>query len=159
MLRSRREATRIPEEVLRAALKYVEEVRERYGDRLKLAILYGSYARGDYTPSSDVDLLIVAENIPKTYWDRWSLAYDIVENHPLDPHIYTPEEFKDMVKQGRMTALDALTEGIVIHAEPTYRQEVDDILKETLKQRVKYKNMWMPKHYLPKIRENTVAKS
>ena len=149
---------KLDEGVIKAVKHHVEQVIK---PKLKphLVILYGSFAKGEQHPGSDVDLLIVAENIPKTYWDRWSLAYDIVENHPLDPHIYTPEEFKDMVKQGRMTALDALTEGIVIHAEPTYRQEVDDILKETLKQRVKYKNMWMPKHYLPKIRENTVAKS
>jgi len=31
---------------------------------LKLIILYGSYARGDYTNESDIDLLIIADKIP-----------------------------------------------------------------------------------------------
>ena len=30
-----------------------------YGDRLKAVILFGSYARGDYDESSDVDVMIV----------------------------------------------------------------------------------------------------
>lgn len=41
----------------------VDELRrrlaERYGARLRRLILYGSHARGDATPTSDVDLLVV----------------------------------------------------------------------------------------------------
>lgn len=33
-----------------------------YGDSLKEVILYGSYARGDYTEESDIDLLIVLKD-------------------------------------------------------------------------------------------------
>lgn len=119
-----------------------------------LVILYGSFARGDYTNGSDIDLLIVAENLPGNYWDRWSLAYDVIEGFPLDPHIYTPNEFKTMLMDGRMTALDALTEGITIYAEQNYRREINELLMEALKRRVKYKGMWIPTHYLPKLAES-----
>lgn len=30
-------------------------------------ILFGSYARGDYTPRSDIDLLVLKRNIPSTF--------------------------------------------------------------------------------------------
>ncbi len=35
---------------------YPAEIQKIYGLHLKSAILYGSYARGDYTPESDVDI-------------------------------------------------------------------------------------------------------
>lgn len=41
----------------------VEELRERlealYGDRLERVLLFGSQARGDATPESDIDVLVV----------------------------------------------------------------------------------------------------
>ena len=121
-----------------------------------LVILYGSFARGDYTSGSDIDLLIVADNIPTNYWDRWSLAYEVIEGFPTDPHIYTPEEFRTMLIDGRMTPLDALTEGIKIYAEPKYMQEINMLLSETLKRRIKHKGMWVTKEHLQKLskREN-----
>jgi len=118
-----------------------------------LIIIYGSFARGDYTGGSDIDLLIIAENIPDNYWDRWSLAYEVIEGFPLDPHIYTPEEFMEMVADGRMTALDALTEGITIHANAEYQRKISELLSKTLKRRVKYKGMWMPIQYMQKLSE------
>jgi predicted nucleotidyltransferase len=33
-----------------------------YGDQLRAVYLYGSYARGDYHKSSDLDVMIVLEN-------------------------------------------------------------------------------------------------
>jgi len=38
-----------------------------YGDRLKFVVLFGSYARGDYDESSDVDVMIVLVSFP-SYW-------------------------------------------------------------------------------------------
>ena len=38
-----------------------EALASRYGERLKGLYLYGSYARGDFTADSDVDLLIALE--------------------------------------------------------------------------------------------------
>ncbi len=45
--------------------KVLEELKTRlrqtYGDRLKKVILYGSWARGDATEDSDIDLIVVLE--------------------------------------------------------------------------------------------------
>ena len=40
--------SRILDEILK---KYVEDVREIYGENLRTIILYGSYARGDFNGS------------------------------------------------------------------------------------------------------------
>lgn len=53
--------TSIPSSI-RDVLGWVSQsVRELYGPRLKHLILFGSYARGDARPDSDVDLLVVLE--------------------------------------------------------------------------------------------------
>lgn len=39
--------------------QYVEEIKRIYGINLQKVILYGSYARGDYTQDSDIDIMIL----------------------------------------------------------------------------------------------------
>lgn len=49
-------------QVLNGILKrYVDDVHDLYGNRLKAVILYGSYARGDFRPDSDIDIMILVD--------------------------------------------------------------------------------------------------
>ena len=41
--------------------KYIAEVRKIYGNHLRKIILYGSYARGDFRPDSDIDIMILLD--------------------------------------------------------------------------------------------------
>lgn len=54
--------------------KYVREmaaaVQRLYGPRLVSLVLYGSVARGDHRPDSDVDVLIVAGDLPRGWGAR-----------------------------------------------------------------------------------------
>ena len=45
--------------------KFVKEVQKLLGERLKKIILYGSYARGDYDKSSDIDIMILTDLSPE----------------------------------------------------------------------------------------------
>ncbi len=50
----------IPDEKARAVVAELKQrLRELYGDRLVSVILYGSRARGDHGPDSDVDVAVV----------------------------------------------------------------------------------------------------
>ncbi len=40
---------------------YLNEIQKIYGFHLKSVILYGSYARGDFTSDSDVDIMILVD--------------------------------------------------------------------------------------------------
>ena len=45
--------------------EYVEQLKADLGDALVSAVLFGSVARGDATPYSDIDLFIVIHDLPK----------------------------------------------------------------------------------------------
>ena len=51
----------MPKSLDRILESYVNDVHTLYGDQLKAVILYGSYARGDAEPNSDVDIMILVE--------------------------------------------------------------------------------------------------
>ena len=61
----------------KAEKEAIEEVKnrlvEKYGDRLLLLKLYGSKARGDSHPDSDIDLLIVVDK------DGWEMSERIFD--------------------------------------------------------------------------------
>ena len=40
-----------------------------YGDKLVKAVLYGSYARGDYDEESDIDIVGIIKKKSQYYWD------------------------------------------------------------------------------------------
>lgn len=45
-----------------------------YGARLVRVVLFGSYARGDATPDSDVDVLVVLRGVADPYAEAWTVA-------------------------------------------------------------------------------------
>lgn len=80
--------------------QYVEEVRKIYGTRLQSVILYGSYARGDFRPDSDIDIMILVDlsdmDIEKYHNQlSWS-TYDFNESYDTDirPIAKSDEHFK-----------------------------------------------------------------
>lgn len=49
----------IPNKTQQAIKEFVARINEILGQNIKKVILYGSYARGDYNNSSDVDIMIL----------------------------------------------------------------------------------------------------
>jgi predicted nucleotidyltransferase len=62
-------------------VSYIEQVKKIYGNHLEKIILYGSYARGDATSSSDIDIMILVDLDDleiKKYADELSdMTYDM----------------------------------------------------------------------------------
>lgn len=56
--------------------RYATQVQAALGDRLVSIVLFGSVARGDASPSSDIDLLIIAEDLPRGHFARKRLLED-----------------------------------------------------------------------------------
>ena len=68
--------------------QYTKEIKKIYGDHLKSVILYGSYARGDYTNDSDVDIMILLDlddmEIKQFRHELSSATYDFNLEHDID---------------------------------------------------------------------------
>jgi predicted nucleotidyltransferase len=54
-----------------------------YGDQFKEAYLFGSYARGDYTPESDIDVLIILSDFEK-YGAELKRTSELIGNLSLE---------------------------------------------------------------------------
>ena len=64
------------------------QANKMFGNRMKKIILYGSYARGDFNKSSDIDIMILTDLTDEEiieYGEKiWDFAYDIqLENDVL----------------------------------------------------------------------------
>jgi predicted nucleotidyltransferase len=66
------------------------ELRGLYGDRLKQVLLFGSWARGDAHPESDIDLLVVLDRIERRSEERERMS-DILWKHSLANHTVVTE--------------------------------------------------------------------
>ncbi len=55
---------------------FVRELKKQYGKKLVQVVIYGSYARGEATSDSDMDVLVVLKE-PFDYWKEWKRISDI----------------------------------------------------------------------------------
>lgn len=82
---------------------YVEQIKDVYGSHLRQVILYGSYARGDYSKDSDVDIMIlldISDMEIKAYFDKLTdMTFDFNMNYDIDikPIAKNEEHFKKWV--------------------------------------------------------------
>ena len=66
--------------------------------KIRLALLYGSFARGEENGESDIDLLIVTEGKPTDYYlDVGELEKRF--RREINPTIYPPAEFKEKLNE------------------------------------------------------------
>ena len=76
--------------------QYTEEIKKIYGSHLRQVILYGSYARGDFRPDSDVDIMILLDMDDlaiKDYFDALSdMTYDFNMDNDVDIMPYAKSE-------------------------------------------------------------------
>lgn len=81
--------------------KLVKAIREGLEDLnrklpLLLVVLFGSYAKGNYTVASDVDLLVVYK--AKERKDAYVTVKKTLGVPRLEPHVYPAREYKKIKK-------------------------------------------------------------
>ena len=105
---------------------FVDDLKKHY--KKITIILFGSRARGDYSASSDTDILIILDSYN---WDDLRLILNLAYQHGIvspEPHIFSLD-FVIKNFENNTILLDAIYEGIVL---------VDDFnIVETLKKRLK----------------------
>jgi len=93
-----------------------ERLRDVFGERLERIVLYGSYARGEQTPGSDVDLLVLVTE--KHDGDR-RRAFDaakqfVAEGKLFSPRVYSIEEYGEKHAEGNRFVRNVEQEGVKV---------------------------------------------
>ncbi len=94
-------------EIVEEEKKYFERYRE-YAKKIKeiakselsdvKVFVFGSVIEGKHTPSSDIDILVVSKNMPKSMGDRAKIRAKILKEigitSPFEIHLVNPKEFE-----------------------------------------------------------------
>ena len=115
---------KIPEPVKHIIEEFVFKVNELLNDRIKKIVLYGSYARGDFSKDSDIDIMILTDltddEIVAYRSEILDIAYDIeCENNfdiTLSPLLKNIDKFNYWL-EALQFYMNVKNEGVVL-SEP-----------------------------------------
>ncbi len=84
-----RKAEDIAKEIKRRAIKILGDCK---------VYIVGSYARGEHTLSSDLDVLIVSDSIPERYSFEWyfSVVRRLTEDPRVNVHLLNSKRLKEL---------------------------------------------------------------
>ncbi len=79
-------------------------------------LLFGSFARGDYTPDSDIDILLILTHSDQPFLERSGRFISYFEGIPFDVNmlIYTHDELVKMQKKNNPFILEVLETRITL---------------------------------------------
>lgn len=88
------------DEFFRRAEDIAREVKKRAHEILGDCEVYivGSYARGEHTLSSDLDILVVSDAIPERYSLEWyvSMVRNITDDPRVNVHLLNPKRIREL---------------------------------------------------------------
>jgi predicted nucleotidyltransferase len=101
------------------ARDYVERLAEHLP--LVAAAVVGSVARGDFNVWSDIDVIVVAEDLPLRAPDRGML---LAADAPAGVQVvgFTPDEFRKSLEVGNPLAREAVERGIVVFGDRFFEE-------------------------------------
>ena len=103
------------QEIFEQLKKIADRLKRSY--RAEKVILFGSYATGDATEDSDVDLFIIALTNER-FFERMAsvrrLIRDLRNGLPIAPIVLTPEEIEERTKMGDQFIAEILEEGLTL---------------------------------------------
>lgn len=101
---------RIPQEAIDEVVK---QIVEKF--KPQKIILFGSYARGNPRPESDVDLLVVMETPLREVQQAIQICQQIEYRFGLDLIVHTPKYLVERMKMGDWFLRDIVKEGKVLY--------------------------------------------
>jgi predicted nucleotidyltransferase len=101
---------RIPQ---KAIDQVVEQIVEKF--KPQKIILFGSYARGNPRPESDVDMLVVMDTKLREVQQAIKICQEIDYRFGLDLIVHTPKKLSKRTKMGDWFLRDVLQEGKVLY--------------------------------------------
>jgi len=78
-------------------------------------ILFGSYAYGEPTEDSDLDLLIILTPKQTTFLTSVDISLAVTHNYPMDIIVRTPQEIKQRLKSGDFFIKNIINNGKILY--------------------------------------------
>lgn len=106
-----RDATRM------VAMDQIEEFGRRIGEEFgaEKVILFGSYARGNANPDSDVDILVIGPFTGRAVDKSVEIRMKLRPRFPLDLLVRTPEKVRERLEMGDSFMREILDQGRVLY--------------------------------------------
>jgi len=109
----------LPAQEQAVVLEFVKRVNEQLNGQLRSIILYGSRARGEADPDSDMDILIVLADSPSAILEQVrAIRYEVMRHHRFRPHIslllLSEQDWKELSKRSAGLKRNIEQEGIVL---------------------------------------------
>ena len=103
-----------------AITSYVQAIREQYPDRILAVALFGSKARGDDDPESDIDVLVVCDSEDREFRsDLWRMASEIsLVNVLISARIYSQARWQNARQMGLPFTRKIIADSISLTPEP-----------------------------------------
>ncbi|MCD6368789.1 MAG: nucleotidyltransferase domain-containing protein [Thermoproteales archaeon] len=132
-------------EYYRTLLKeLLKALKNRFKEKLYCMVIYGSVARDEAKPDSDIDILLVIEDLPKSRLERQKLFIEVEEKiRPFidelwdkgiyidfSPIILTPSEAQRL----RPLYLDMVDDAVIIYEKNGFFTNILRRLKKKLKE-------------------------
>jgi hypothetical protein len=124
--------------------RLLQEIRSFYGSRLISVVVFGSVARETYRHNSDIDILIVSEDLPNGRMKRvkeFSQVEDRIEpfieslkKEGIDTYISPIFKTSDEVETGSPLFLDMVEDARILYDKNDFFKHRMDRLKKRLKE-------------------------
>ena len=135
--------------------RFLELLKETFGDSLVSLVLYGSVARGDAKADSDIDLLLILRDPPNNYHRRLDQVLGVqsdlgreevykrmrerLEIEPFLSHIILSKEEAD---ENRYMYLDIVEDAKILYDRDNFFAQRLKVIKERLRE-LHSKRVWL----------------
>lgn len=95
--------------------RFVKRVRDELADNVADIEFFGSKARGDYSASSDIDILVIAKRRTLEVMDKVAeitSELNLEYNCSLSPVVFSEDEYKRNAAMGSPFSLSVAAEGV-----------------------------------------------
>ncbi|MCX7000015.1 MAG: nucleotidyltransferase domain-containing protein [Candidatus Sumerlaeota bacterium] len=94
----------IPVQIIDTIKRFKERIRSELS--VKKVILFGSYANGNFSHESDIDVCVIAGNVTNNYHAMLKIAPRAVEvDTRIEPVVFSNEEFEETQSFGLLRVI------------------------------------------------------